>query len=174
MVKMKKGQMKIQQMAFMLIAVTLFFVIAGLFVLTIVFSDIKGSAELIQERNALLLVSRLANSPEFACGDAFSGSRVNCVDLDKVIALKNNINDYTTLQSNFWGVDGIEIVKVIQNNNVECNSNNYPLCDSITLIEASGGTGVSNFISLCRNEGSTSGIVQDKCEIGRIILTYNE
>ena len=60
--KNKKGQMKIQQMAFMLLAVTLFFVIAGLFVLMIVFSGVKQSAQAINEQNALSLVSKIADS----------------------------------------------------------------------------------------------------------------
>jgi uncharacterized protein (UPF0333 family) len=40
----KSGQVKIQQMAFMLLAVTLFFVLAGLFVLMVVYNNIKSSA----------------------------------------------------------------------------------------------------------------------------------
>jgi hypothetical protein len=41
---MKKGQMKIQQMAFMLMAVTLFFVLVGMFFLIFSFSNLKESA----------------------------------------------------------------------------------------------------------------------------------
>ena len=92
MVKMSnKGQLKIQQMAFMLLAVTLFFVLVGLFVLVFILGGISESAESDCERNALMLVTKLANSPEFFCGDAFGNRMATCVDMDKVMILKENI-----------------------------------------------------------------------------------
>lgn len=167
--KNKKAQMKIQQMAFMLIVVTLFFALVGLFVLTILFSDLKESAALIEEQNALLLVSKLSNSPEFACGKAFGGDRVNCIDSDKAMALKDNINKY----SGFWGVDGIEIKKIYPAGSVACNSENYPDCDEIEIISSESGTGVSNFVALCRKaKSSDREEIYDKCEIAKIIVTY--
>jgi len=42
--KSKKAQMKIQQMAFMLIAVMIFFALVGLLILTIGFSGLKEKA----------------------------------------------------------------------------------------------------------------------------------
>lgn len=167
MIKSKKGQMKIQQMAFMLIAVTLFFVFAGLFVVTILFSDVKDSAKLLDEKNALLLVSKLADSAEFSCGTSLGGSRVNCVDEDKVMALKQNIDKY----SDFWKVSGIEVVSINSNNGEECNLENYPDCGKITLLDANGGTGVSNFVALCRKQ-YTNGLPDEKCELARLIVTY--
>ena len=103
----KKAQLKIQQMAFMLIAVTLFFVLVGMLIFVFRFSSIQESAELLGEKNALLLVTKLANSPEFSCGESFGRSSVNCVDSDKVMTLKANIEKY----SGFWDVSGIEIRK---------------------------------------------------------------
>ena len=165
----KSGQMKIQQMAFMLIAVTLFFALVGLFVMTIVFSNLRGSADLLEEKNALLLVSKLAESAEFSCGEAFSGSRTNCVDFDKVMALEQNIGKY----SGFWDVSGIEIKKILNSSETgECSTENYPNCGEIKILEAVNGTGVSNFISLCRKERIEEQI-QDKCEVARLIVTYN-
>ena len=104
----KKAQLKIQQMAFMLIAVTLFFVLVGMLIFVFRFSSIQESAELLGEKNALLLVTKLANSPEFSCGESFGRSSVNCVDSDKVMTLKANIEKY----SGFWDVSGIEIRKI--------------------------------------------------------------
>jgi len=170
--KNKKAQMKIQQMAFMLIAVTLFFVFAGLFFAMIVFSDIRKAAEGLEERNALLLVSKLANSPEFACGNAFGSFKTSCIDADKAMALKNNIELYKDLKGNFWGVDGVEIKKIypIDYAEIECDSGNYPECGKITIFQKQG-IGVSNFVALCRKEGS-GGFIEDKCELARIIVYY--
>ena len=168
----RKGQMKIQQMAFMLIAVTLFFALVGLFVITILFSNVKESAASLEEKNALLLVSRLANSPEFSCGNAFGTSRGNCVDFDKVMALKEDIKKYS--QVDFWGVAGIEIVKVYpvdENSDVLCTVENYPECGRVEVIKADGGTGISNFVALCKKEYN-EGMVQDSCELAKVVITY--
>ena len=100
---MKKAQLKIQQMAFMLIAVTLFFVLVGMFILTIYVSELKNSAAILDEKNALLLVTKLANSPEFSCGGSFGNLRTNCIDADKVMMLRERISNY----ENFWDVENI-------------------------------------------------------------------
>lgn len=168
----KKGQIKIQQMAFMLIAVTLFFALVGMFILSILFSGIKESGAVLEERNALLLASKLANSPEFSCGDAFGSQRVNCIDFDKAMALKNDIKKYS--DSDFWGVAGIEIVKIYPVTSATlCTETTYPNCNKIEIIKASSGTGVSNFVALCRKE-SFEGQIEDKCELGKIVVTYEE
>ena len=75
----KKAQMKIQQTAFVLMAITLFFVLIGIFILVIRFSGLKESATELQEKNAMLLATKLANSPEFSCGEAFGNKKINCV-----------------------------------------------------------------------------------------------
>ena len=79
--KSKKAQMKIQQMAFMLLAVTVFFIMAGLFIITIMFSGLRENAELLEERNALLLASKVADSSEFSCRSDFE-IKGNCIDMD--------------------------------------------------------------------------------------------
>jgi hypothetical protein len=151
----RKAQMKIQQMAFMLIAVTLFFVLVGMFVLVFVFSGIRESAALIEEQNALLLVTGLADSPEFSCGNAFGTTKVSCVDESKILGLQERIGNY----DNFWGVSGIEIRKI------------YPDNDVIRIFGTSSGTGVSNFVSLCNKE-NVDGRIYDKCELARLIVSY--
>lgn len=174
MVKNKSGQIKIQQMAFMLIAVTLFFAIVGLFGATILFSNLKNSAGVLEEKNAMLLVSRLANSPEFSCGDAFGTSRSSCIDLDKAMAVKKDIRKYS--ESGFWGVKGIEIVRVYpglgSTGKVVCTQESYPNCTNLEIIKPASGTGISNFVALCRKEYREDR-VHDICELGRVIVTYN-
>lgn len=162
----KKAQMKIQQMAFMLIAVVVFFALIGIVILSFQFSDLRESAALLEERNALLLVTKLSNSPEFSCGEAFGTTRVNCVDLDKVMVLKQNIEKY----ANFWDVKNIEIRKIYPSEGGEifCNLENYPDCNIIKLIsDSEEGVGIANFVSLCRKEDG-----RDKCELGKIIVIY--
>ena len=165
----KKGQMKIQQMAFMLMAVTLFFVLAGLFVFSILFSNIKTSAKNLEQENTILLVSKIANSPEFSCETAFGGNRLSCIDADKAMALSNNINKY----KNFWGVEEIEIRKIYPPTDLPCTWANYPKCGKIEVLSSeNGGTGISNFVALCRKENIEDKI-EDICELAKIIVVYD-
>ena len=161
----KKGQLKIQQMAFMLIAVTLFFVLVGMFFLTIQVSKIRKTAEVLEEKNALLLVTKLANSPEFSCDGSFRTG--NCIDADKVMALKNNAKKY----EDFWGVSNIQIRKIYPAGIKECNIGNYPNCDIIKIYDGEITEEYSNFVSLCRKE-LFEGSSYNKCELGRLMVSY--
>jgi len=168
-----KAQMKIQQMAFMLIAVMIFFALVGLLILSVGFSGLKEKATALQEKNAILLVSKLANSPEFSCPE-----KTNCIDLDKIMALKNNINNYkTNKDKNFWGVSNIEIIKIYPGGKfIECNSESYPNCNTLKLIsEKTTGITAENFVSLCRKEyDSENYLTYDKCELGKILVKYEK
>lgn len=168
--KKTKAQLKIQQMAFMLIAVTLFFVLVGMFVLVIKFSGLKESATALEEKNAMLLVTKLANSPEFSCGEAFGSNRINCIDSDKIMMLRENIDKYT----DFWGVSNIEIRKIyLPDTETICNLGNYPNCNIIRMRSKDAGYDVSNFVSLCRKE-SFKGEIYDKCELAKIMISYEK
>lgn len=173
--KNKKAQFKIQQMAFMLIALTVFFALVGIFVLSFNLSSLKNSANLLEQKNALLLVAKLANSPEFACGNSYGGGAGNCVDEDKIMMLKQDISKYR----NFWGVYNIEI-RVLSGENagteVGCTIANYPNCNTIKILEnSSKGYDYSNFVSLCRKEASYSeGTAYDKCETAQLIVRYEK
>ncbi|MFZ1970904.1 MAG: hypothetical protein WAU65_01860 [Candidatus Nanoarchaeia archaeon] len=169
--KTKKGQLKIQQMTFMLIAVTLFFVLAGMFVLVTSVNGLKQKASVLQQDNAQLLVSKISDSPEFSCGDSFSNyfgtGMSSCIDVDKVISLENNLKIYGN--GTFWGVQGIQIRTVYpQTDNVECTISNFPNCNKITLIPTNNGTGTSNIVSLCGY--SINGSIE--CNLAKIIVTY--
>ena len=166
--KNKKAQLKIQQMAFMLIAITLFFALVGMFFLSFQISKIRETAGVLEEKNALLLVSKLANSPEFSCGDAFE-SQTNCVDSDKIMALKNSIDKY----ENFWGASNIQIRKIYPAGNPkECTNANYPDCNIINLFGEEITSEYSNYVALCRKD-SFAGKNFDRCEIAKLMVGYN-
>lgn len=172
MVTRKKAQLKIQQMAFMLLAVTLFFVLVGIFVLTFKFAGLKDTATGLEEENAIKLVAKLANSPEFSCGESFGSTRINCIDADKAMALKENAEKY----SKFWGVSNIEIRRIYPDTNSEiiCDQSNYPNCNIIRIKQEDvSGFEVSNFVSLCRKDVFEE-IIYDRCEIGKIIISYEK
>lgn len=165
--KDKTAQMKIQQMAFMLMAITLFFVLVGIFVIVIRFSGLKEASQTLESENAMLLVSKLANSPEFSCGNAF-GALSNCIDADKVMILKDN-EEYKS----FFGVAEIEVRKIYPDNgDTICNNENYEDCGIIKVLDRNVKTlaSSSNFVSLCRKETDETGIY-DKCVLAKLIVT---
>lgn len=158
--------MKIKQMAFMLIAVMILFVLVGMFFLVSRFSGLKESASELQKKNARLLVSKISNSPEFSCGKSLGGSRANCIDADKVMVLKESIENY----KNFWGVSSITIRKIYPENIDICTKQNYPECGIIEVVEGVG-TEISNFVALCR-KGSDGNKIYDKCEIAKVSASF--
>jgi hypothetical protein len=164
------GQMKIQQMAFLIIAISVFFVLVGILVLVITLSGINQTAKSLSEENTLALVSKLANSPELSCGNAFT-AKTNCIDLDKAILLSGN-NDY----NDFWGVAKIEIRRISPNmGETICSLVNINNCGIINIVSKDVKTlpPSSNYVSLCIKEPSVPGMVYDKCEIG-LLTIYSE
>ena len=164
--------MKIQQMAFMLMAITIFFVLVGMFILIFSLSGVRESAEELEQRNAMLLVTKLSNSPEFACGSSFGNNKVNCIDADKAMVLKDSISKYL----GFWGsgIGNIIIRKSTSDTNEECTRSNYPNCDVINLFSKEiSGFPAENFVTLCIKGAAERG-VYNKCEIAKLVIYYNE
>ena len=169
----KKAQLKIKQMAFMLIAVTIFLAMVGMFVLMIRIGNLKNTASELEQQNAILLASKLANSPEFSCGEAFGTQRANCVDFDKVMMLKNNMWKY----GGFWGVSNLELKIVYpKHRNVECTQANYRStgCDNILLIEEPfTGKADSTYVTVCRKE-VRGDFTQDVCNLGKLFVWHED
>jgi len=164
----KKAQLKIQQMAFMLMAITIFFILAGMFALSIKYSDVKKDAEVLREKNSMLLVSKIANSPEFSCGLVFGGDKVDCVDADKAMVLRENAIKY----KDFWGVENIQIKIINSDQEKLCTLQNYPDCNTIQILNnQTKGVPVSNFVSLCRKD-SFERESYDKCDVARVTVSY--
>ena len=163
------GQMKVQQTAFMLVALTIFFILVGLFALTFYFSGLRESKQLLDEKEAFLLVSNLANAPELSCGNAFGGTKSDCVDFDKAMVLKTR----ETIYSKFFGVSGIEIQKLYPDDDfeVECTNATYPECGNLVIFETAEEIGIdkSAFVALCRKEKSGT-TFYNKCELAKLIV----
>ncbi len=164
---MKKAQLKIQEMSFMLVAIVIFFIIAGLFFIVIQYGNLQNKANELAEQKAISTISKLASTPEFGCGEPL------CVDTDKIMALKNK-QDY----QGFWGDDikSIEIVKIFPRtvqDEIECRVNNYPNCNAYTVYgkEVKNQRTISTFVTLCRIEEKNN-YIYEKCEIGKIMAGY--
>jgi hypothetical protein len=157
----------------MLIAIIIFFILAGLFVLVFKLADLKESANELEGENAFLLATKIANSPEFSCGQSFGTSSVSCVDADKAMIIKVNAEKY----KEYWGrkVSNIEIKTIYPaSEEILCTISNYPNCNLISILENKiSGTCESNFVSICKKK-EVEGITINKCEIGKIYVCYEK
>lgn len=173
--KQKKGQIKIQEMAFMLVAIILFFILVGLFAASIVFKNISRGAEDIKEDQTLAAVTNLAESGELVCTKA----RANCVDGDKLIALIGQKK-----YEEFWPFVSLSVLKSTgfaknESNWVECSKKNYPDCDVFNiydrnrLLEKDDGKRIdenvlSSFVALCRIEMEAN-TPYESCEMAMLL-----
>lgn len=157
----KKSQLKIQQMAFMLMAVFIFFILAGLFYVISQSHDIKRRAELDEQKRAIELAGNLADSAEFSCGSY-------CIDADRAVVLGNR-----TVYKNLWGVSSIKIRTGSNNSkDVTCTRANYPDCNLIVVYNKKvGETTVYSYVSVCARVREEE-YVDYRCEIGKFIVGY--
>jgi len=170
--KFRKAQLKIQQMAFMLIAITIFFALVGLFFISFKVNELKNQATNIEEKNAMMIATRVADSPEFSCGDSFGPGMTSCVDSDKIMMLKEGIEKY----KGFWQVADIELRKIYPKlgGDKKCTMNNYHDCNVIEVYKNPSLNRIgdySTFVSLCKKD-SFEGVGYDKCEIAKLIIGY--
>jgi hypothetical protein len=159
---MRKGQMKIQEMAFVLVAIVVFFAMVALVYLSVRFSSIKEGASLQGEESARELARKAADMPEFA----WSGCS-GCVDIDKVLVFKER-----SAYKKLWDIDYLMVERVYPATaQKECTRANYPDCNIITLINNTKnyGTPATAFVGLCGYEPSKGGYI--KCEIGKIHIS---
>jgi hypothetical protein len=164
-IRNRGGQLKIQQMAFVLVALMIFFVFVFLIYFTFKTSSLEKDVISLKEEEARELVKKLSGSSEFA----FSVEDCsNCVDFDKVLILSERRN-----YEGFWGLDYLEIEKVYPKSEgeIECTRQTYPVCSSLKIIdsESDRGSASSAFVSLCRWEEEKGGYF--KCEIGRLLAS---
>jgi len=167
----KKGQLKIQEMAFMLVAVVLFFGLVVLFTLTIIYKNIYSQVNVKNQEKTLTSLINLADSPEFRCVTTKS----DCIDGDKAISLMNR-----TVYSNFWPFSSLSVIKLSafaknESEMIKCNWANYPNCDLIVIYDKKikNEIAISSYVAFCRKEyekvDTYTGYVYDKCEIAKLV-----
>lgn len=156
----KKAQLKIQQMIFMVLAITLFFILAGLFFLSVRITNLEKDVIELNRDKAVALVNKLASNPEFIFENI-----PNAVDADKLMILKSEAR-----YRDFFGVDGIIIEKVYPiSDSVECTLSTYPDCNKIKIFTSKDSAVTSSFISLCTKE-TIAGNSYNKCELARLMI----
>jgi len=165
----KKAQIKIQEMSFVLIAVALFFILIGLFIVSIVQSNLYKKASDFAQEKAIASVKNFAYSPEFNYNEQ------NCIDADKLIGfVKKESQDHN--YEKFWDFTSIKIIKESGFNKSEgemigCDMGNYPNCDIFILYDKTplNEVSVSSYIALCKKEKENS-YIYDKCTLAKFVI----
>ncbi len=160
----KKGQVKIQQMAFVLVAVIFFFAIVLLLWISLQGSSIRSGVEDLREQDTLELVRSISATPEFAWTVT---DCAGCIDFDKVLALSNR----EAYEGFFRGISYLEIRRVHPTyDQATCAPGTYPECDALILIDTGGDVIThSTFVSLCRYDSELNG---PRCDLGKIIAGF--
>lgn len=173
-----QGQLQIQEMAFMLVAVILLFGLVAMFGMAIFNKSIFTQMNRINDEKNMMLITNLADSPEFKCVGSLI-SKSNCIDGDKVISLLNK-----SVYAKFWSFKSLYVLKSSGFNKKEdelinCNLANYPDCDIIKIIDDNKSQNIittSSYVAFCRKiyeqVDSYSGYTYDRCEIARIVGGY--
>ncbi len=156
----RKAQLKIQEMIFMLLAVVFFFILIGLFMLSVKLKQLNKQASQLDEEKAASMLLSIANLPEFSCPD-----KALCVDTDKLMALNLSIYE------NFFELKKLYFVILYPNtSNVLCTMANYPNCSIFIVVDKGQETNdKATFVKLCRQE-KESGYYYEKCAFGKIIV----
>ncbi len=125
----KKGQMKIQEMAFVLLAFAVLAAAVFIFVVRFQSVGIQDVAESLDQQRALSLRDRVATLPELKC------ARLSCIDKDKAEVIKRyNLDDL------FQGLTSARVVTL------------YPAGERDIVLYDSGresGKSYSTFVNLC-------------------------
>lgn len=163
-VNYSKGQLKIQQMAFVLVATMIFFSMVFLFYTVVRYSFLEGEVEDLRSQEVLESIRQISTTSEFSWTREDCSS---CIDMDKVLMLKERES-----YKGFWkGVPLLQIERVYPKYEAqECTTQNYPECNVISIIEEEKNlVARSSFVSLCRYEPIEN---YYKCELGKVRMAY--
>ena len=158
-----RGQMKIQQMAFMVMALFFFFVLVGLFVLGFSLKNIDKTALELERGEALGSLKTISSMSELSCGSR----RSFCIDEDRAIVMSRS--SFREKYSDFWPVSSIKVYRVYPKSRpVKCpaaNCNYYEIFDNGQKNKRE----YSTFVLLCKMKSSGRYVYED-CSIGKLVV----
>lgn len=150
--KEKKAQLKIDETAFMLLALVLLFVFVFIFYSNMQVKQLYSEKNRLQAEKAITLLQKISAMPEFSC------LKGDCIDKDKVIAMKN-VTGYDALWN---GLSSIRIMTL------------YPNQSLITIYEK-GRKDItySAYFPLCTTKYHEGYVWQD-CDMAKLLVSIEE
>jgi len=146
----KNAQIKIQETAFVLLAIALLAVLLFIFYSRFQVGNIQTAVQAINQETAKSMLGKIAAMPELSCSGLGSENAL-CIDKDKASIL-SKAKGY----EKFWqNVAKIELVPI------------YPESPRITIYSGKEGNATySTFINLCSQKADVW-----SCAIGKVLIT---
>jgi hypothetical protein len=158
--KSKKAQVKIQETAFVLLALMILFSLAFIFYFRLQASSLAEKGEELRQKQAISLLDKITAMPELRCSTSLGRATESlCVDKDKVRIFTSSDSAFKENYEDIWkGLKNIRIMQI------------YPQEEEFNLYyKSEGNETYSTFISLCHEE--YNGIGWHKCSIGMILVS---
>jgi len=150
MEKNKNAQIKIQETAFVLLAIALLAILIFIFYSKFQVGKLQSEIQTINQETAKSMLEKIAAMPELACS-GFGNEQVLCIDKDKASILSKEQG-----YEKFWqNVARIELVPI------------YPESPRITIYAGKEGNATySTFINLCSQKADVW-----SCAIGKVLIS---
>jgi hypothetical protein len=157
----KTAQLGIQKMAFMIIAVFLFFIFVGLFFLSWQYKDVREGYEELEKEQTISYLSSISDISELNCKD----NSYLCLDEDK-LKIMSGLPDLEKQEyKEIWPVSSIKVYKIYPSfeSLIKCpglNCNYYEVYDS----NQESSKEFSTYVLICKKISYS----YTKCEIGKL------
>lgn len=150
-------------MVFMILAVFIFFILVGIFFLTVQMGGIRDSAAQLQKEQAISSIQVISDMPELS----FDPTETMTIDEDKLRIMSGSFGD---AYDSFWPVVSVEVYKIYPGFGeiIEYPLTNYNYYNVYDSGQASSHK-ESGFISLCEKR-KEAGSVFDRCEIAKLVV----
>lgn len=162
--KDKRAQIKIQETAFVLLAIVLLFSLAFMFYFRLHSSKLAKEAAELQQQQAVSLLDKVVAMPELRCSASLGFiTEVLCIDEDKLESMKEEpfIKDYKSV----WkGLLEVKVVEIYPTSEKE-----FVLYSREKKKGEEGNRTYSTFAPLCKMEHN--GVGWYKCSVGMISIT---
>lgn len=146
-----KGQMKVQEMAFVLLALVLLAMIGFVFFIRFSQQKLVESAEDVKAKTAISLLEKLTSMSELECY-----GKTLCIDLDKAAAFSSSQKN----ENLFQNIDNVRIVRV------------YPSGSDIVLYnKALANSSYQTFINVCQYKQMGLDFTYN-CNIAMLVAGY--
>ena len=162
--KEKKAQLKIQETAFVLLAIVFLLIIVFLFYFKFHSAQLSKEIEEAKQQQAISLLNKIIAMPELRCSASIGRTAESlCIDKDKleIMAMEKYMPKYKGIWKGLLEIKAVEIYP-----ETKPSSQEFVLFtkDSKELEE---GITYSTFVPLCR---TTEGIIESECTIGMILI----
>jgi hypothetical protein len=166
----KKAQLKVQQMAFVLVAIVIFFSLVALIYFTISLTSLQKDAQVLREQEAKKLVRKMSSSPELILTS--QGDCSSCIDFDKAFMLSKSRPQFPNYAKNLLNLDYLVIERIYPEPTIElCTFENKNCRELVIINDENYGAAESAFVTL----GTWDSTRKDyKYELGIIHLSIRD